>query len=95
MIITLTTSTVSLRKNIRHLSLITESISKAGHNIAQDWISAMTIHLNKPVLLLTKNSKVDKMLQGLADNNMVILKNYSEKTLNAIIEDFIDKKPCF
>ena len=135
MIVHLTTSTVSLRKNSRHLSLITESISKAGHNIAQDWISAarhrlknnlkkkpasiasenlelvskadvivaevtydsfgivyqvaMAIHLNKPVLLLTKNSKVDKMLQGLADNNMVILKNYSEKTLNAIIEDFL------
>ena len=141
MIITLTTSTVSLRKNSRHLSLITELISKARHNIAQDWISAvrhrlknnlkkkpasiesenlelvskadviiaevtyysfgigyqvvMTIHLNKIILLLTKNSKVDKMLQGFADNNMVILKNYSEKTLNAIIEDFIDKKPCF
>ena len=56
---------------------------------------AMAIHLNKPVLLLIKNSKVDKMLQGLADNNMVILKNYSEKALNAIIEDFMDKKPCF
>ena len=55
----------------------------------------MAIHLNKIVLLLTKNSKVDKMLQGLADNNMVILKNYSEKTLSAIIEDFMDKKPCF
>lgn len=55
----------------------------------------MAIHLNKIVLLLTKNSKVDKMLQGFADNNMVILKNYSEKTLNAIIEDFMDKKPCF
>ena len=135
MIVYLTTSTVSLRKNSRHLNLITESISKAGYNIAQDWISAarhrlknnlkkkpasianenlelvskadvivaevtydsfgigyqvaMAIHLNKPVLLLTKNSKVDKMLQGLADNNMVILKNYSEKTLNAIIEDFL------
>lgn len=50
---------------------------------------AMDIHLNKPVLLLIKNSKVDKMLQGLADNNMVILKNYSEKALNAIIEDFL------
>lgn len=56
---------------------------------------AMAIHLNKPILLLTKNSKVDKILQGLADNSMVILKNYSEKTLNAIIEDFMDKKPCF
>lgn len=28
---------------------------------------AMAIHLNNPVLLLTKNSKVDKMLQGFAD----------------------------
>lgn len=53
---------------------------------------AMDIHLNKPVLLLIKNSKVDKMLQGLADNNMVILKNYSEKALNAIIEDFFKAK---
>lgn len=58
-------------------------------------MSAMAIHLNKPVLLLIKNSKVDKMPQGLADNNMVILKNYSKKTFNAIIEDFMDKKPCF
>ena len=53
---------------------------------------AMDIHLNKPVLLLIKNSKVDKMLQGLADNNMVILKNYSEKALNAIIEYFFKAK---
>lgn len=58
-------------------------------------MSAMAIHLNKTVLLLTKNSKVDKILQGFADNNMIILKNYSEKTLNAIIEDFMNKKPCF
>ncbi len=137
MIVHLTTSTISLQNKDDSLDLIAESILKAEHDLARDWIgaarrrlikeieerpssivsenlelvsksdaiiaevthdsfgvgyqTALAIHLGKPVLLLTKNRKVDKMLQGLADNGMVMLREYKEKTLYNIIESFLNQ----